>query len=42
MMICSISEAATFSPPTLSMSFERSPNLMKPLSSNVTRSPVTK
>ena len=39
---CSISEAATFSPPTLSMSLVRSPNLMKPFSSSVTRSPVMK
>ena len=39
---CSISEAATFSPPTFSMSLARSPNLMKPFSSSVTRSPVMK
>ncbi len=39
---CSISDAATFSPPTLSMSLARSPNLMKPCSSSATRSPVMK
>src|SRR5882757_747227 len=39
---CSISDAATFSPPTFSMSLARSPNFTKPFCSRVTRSPVRK